>query len=125
MALIGYFEGTDSQLLTRLVARGHDTLPLSNGVDNYGLYVHDISKKDGIDVVIGYLHKAMTNEGETITTEEVLSGCTKLKIPVLLMIPAEEILGLKKRLGTLSPTARFVEPSHALREIEELIELNK
>ena len=123
MALIGYFEGTDSQLLTRLVARGHDTLPLGNGVDNYGLYVHDISKKDGIDVVVGYLHKAMTNKGETITTEEVLSACTKLEIPVLLMIPAEEIRGLKKRLEPPSPTTRFIEPSHALREIEEILDL--
>jgi len=121
MALIGYFEGTDSQLLTRLVARGHDTLPLGNGVDNYGLYIHDLSEKDGIDVVVGYLHKAMTNKGEAITTEEVLSACTKLEIPVLLMIPAEEIRNLKKRLEPPSPTTRFIEPSHALREIEELL----
>jgi hypothetical protein len=122
MALIGYFEGTDSQLLTRLVARGHDTLPLSNGVDNYGLYVRDISKKDGIDIVIGYLHKAMTNKGESITTEEVLSACTKLRIPVLLMIPAEEIRNLKKRLEPPSATTQFIEPSHALAEIERLLE---
>lgn len=119
--MIGYFEGTDSELLTRLISRGHDTLPLGNGIDNYGLYVGDITEKDGIDVVIGYLHKAMTNKGEKITAEDVLSACTELEIPVLLMIPAEEIRNLKKRLGSLSPTAQFIEPSHVLKEVEKII----
>ncbi|MCP4229576.1 MAG: hypothetical protein GY771_05455 [bacterium] len=123
MAQIGYFEGTDSEFLTRLVARGHETLPLGNGVDNYGKDARKLTMKDGIDVVVGYLHKVMTVEGVDITTEQVLSACTKLEIPVLLMIPAEEIRGLKTRLGALSPTARFIEPSHVLVEIEELLDL--
>ena len=37
--IVGYFEGTDSTLLTALVCDGYDTVPISNGFDNHGMHV--------------------------------------------------------------------------------------
>jgi len=56
MATVGYLEGTDSTILTRLAVSGIDTLPLSNGVDGHGKYVNHLSKGE-VDVVVGYAHK--------------------------------------------------------------------
>ena len=36
--IVGYFEGTDSTLLTALVCDGYDTVPISNGFDNHGMH---------------------------------------------------------------------------------------
>ena len=33
---VGYFDGTDSTLLTNLVLNGCDTVPISNGSDRHG-----------------------------------------------------------------------------------------
>ena len=60
MARIGYFEGTDPLLLTRLAVEGIETLPLSNTWDHYGKYVNHLYR-DEVDVIVGYLHKVDQN----------------------------------------------------------------
>lgn len=36
MAIVGYWEGTELALLSKLYAQGYAGLPLGNGVDDYG-----------------------------------------------------------------------------------------
>ena len=50
---VGYFEGTDSTLLTSLICAGFDTLPVSNGVDHHGKNVRRINQQEKYDILIG------------------------------------------------------------------------
>ena len=50
---VGYFDGTDSRLLTALVCDGYDTIPVSNGRDNHGHHVLLINDKNRVDLLIG------------------------------------------------------------------------
>ena len=59
---IGYFEGTDSALLTDLVCDEYDTLPISNGFDNHGMHVRIINNENKVDLLIGYVHKIFAPE---------------------------------------------------------------
>ena len=59
MVTVGYLEGTDPVMLSRLAAGGVGTLPLSNGVDNHGKFINAITERDEIDLVVGPLHKIM------------------------------------------------------------------
>ena len=47
---VGYFEGTDSPLLTALICDGYDTIPISNGYDNHGAHVRMINQESQIDL---------------------------------------------------------------------------
>ena len=51
--IVGYFEGTDSTLLTGLVCDGYDTVPISNGFDNHGMHVRIINNENKVDLLIG------------------------------------------------------------------------
>jgi len=44
MAIIGYLEGTNPDVLSSLIARGHDTVPIGNGWDNHGKYIVTLQK---------------------------------------------------------------------------------
>ena len=62
MATIGYLEGTDPLVLSRLAVKGIGTLPLSNGFDNHGKFINTITEHDQISLVVGYLHKIMRTQ---------------------------------------------------------------
>jgi len=49
---VGYFEGTDPLLLTKLSAEGIETLPIGNTWDGHRKYVNHLSK-DEVNVVVG------------------------------------------------------------------------
>ena len=60
--IVGYFEGTDSTLLTALVCDGYDTVPISNGFDNHGMHVRIINNENKVDLLVGYVHKIFAPE---------------------------------------------------------------
>ena len=69
--IIGYFDGMDSALLTDLVCEGYDTLPISNGFDNHGMNVRIINNENRVDILVTYLHKIYSPEGETPSADGV------------------------------------------------------
>src|SRR5512141_2432946 len=89
---VGYFDGTDSRLLTALVCDGYDTIPVSNGRDNHGRHARLINDKNRFDLLIGYVHKIIAPDGEAreksdLTAEDLFRICRILDIPLLLEIP--------------------------------------
>jgi hypothetical protein len=89
---VGYFEGTDSLLLTALVCDGHDTIPVSNGRDHHGNHIGLINDKNRVDLLIAYVHKILAptsapREKSDVTFQDVFHICRIYGIPLLLEIP--------------------------------------
>lgn len=122
MKTVGYLEGTDPILLTRLVAKGYGTVPLSNGWDNHGKYIGHITKGDDISVVIGYLHKVMPLPGQDLEVGDVLFACRIHKIPVLLIVPKEFHRQVAKSLGDVGDMLYMVDPKNIFTRLTELLE---
>lgn len=89
---VGYFEGTDSTLLTALVLEGYDTLPMSNGRDSHGRHVRLLNDKERVDLLISYPHKLFApdesiREKTDVTFQDVFHICRTYDIPLLLEVP--------------------------------------
>jgi len=110
MKTVGYLEGTHALYLTRLVAKGIDTLPLSNGADNHGKYVGLLSKSDNISLVVGYLHKVIPTAEHGIAPKDMLYSCRLHKIPVMLIVPSELQADAKKILKEAADDVMLVDP---------------
>ncbi len=121
MRKIGYFEGTDSKILTALAAEGIDTLPLGNGDDGYGKYVGHITKADNLSVVVGYLHKVIPLSEQANKPSDILYSCTVHKVPVVLLVPEQIHEKAKKVLGNVAEKVKLVIPENALDEIMKFI----
>ncbi|MBN1286699.1 MAG: hypothetical protein JXB47_14975 [Anaerolineae bacterium] len=115
MATVGYMEGTDPLILTRLNLDGIGTTPLGNGFDGHGKYVGHLTKQDVISLVITYLHKILPTTDMPIGARDFLSACRTHDIPVVVLVPedkiarAQEILGeqSKLRLTMVSPEKAY------------------
>jgi len=121
LARVGYFEGTDPLLLTKLAAEGVETLPVANTWDGHGKYVNHLSKGE-VNVVVGYLHKVIPAESVrtsslSLMIDNMLSACKINDIPVLLIVPATLQDKAKKILGDIGPNVHIV----ALEELEAQI----
>ena len=125
LARIGYFEGTDPLLLTKLAAEGVETLPIANTWDGHGKYVNHLGKGE-VNVVVGYLHKVLPAE-ETRTAllslmlDHLLSACKVYEIPVLLIVPATLHEKAKKILGDAGPNIHLVAPEELEAEIRRYL----
>ena len=121
---IGYFEGTDSTLLTALVCDGIDTVPVSNGYDNYGSDVRLINDQNRYDLLIGYLHKVYAPETHVETHfkfQDVAHLCRTYSIPLLLEVP-DALKGKAQALLDDPPdVVRFVDPSEILDAAREIL----
>ncbi|MBD3285287.1 hypothetical protein GF359_02630 [candidate division WOR-3 bacterium] len=113
MKKIGYLEGTDPTLLTKLAIAGHGTLPLGNGWDNHGKYVNHLSKEDNIDAVVGYFHKVFPPEGEPQGPGDMLFACRSHKIPVFLLVNKENQKEAKSTLKSIGRGVTLVDPAEA------------
>ena len=111
MAIVGYLEGTDPLLLTKLAIEGVDTAPLSNGFDNHGKYINHVTREDGISAVIGYLHKIMPTRDVAVTPRDLLSACLTHEIPVLLIVEKSDHEKARQLLGEVGDRVRLVDPS--------------
>ena len=107
MPIIGYFEGTDPVVLSKLTAQGVQTLPLSNGMDNHGKDINLVTREDGMSLIVGYLHKIVPVEGIVLRIEDVLQNCRVQSIPVCIIIsPGDEVLA-EKLLGEFVTYVQF------------------
>ena len=122
---VGYFDGTDSTLLTALVCDGYDTIPVSNGRDNHGPHVRLINDKNRVDLLIAYLDKIIAPDGEAreegdVIFQDLFRICRILEIPLLLEVPtalqpkAVELLENPPDIVTLVDPADTLEVARSL-----------
>ena len=123
MATIGYLEGTDSLVLTRLAARGVGTLPVGNGFDNHGKFITTISERDAIDLVVGYLHKILRTEHRGFLTKDLLQSCLDYGIPVLVVVPEAEQVAARQVLGAIGESVTLVDPGILYDTIASMVGL--
>ena len=121
MATVGYLEGTDPQVLTRLAAAGVGTLPLSNGFDMHGRYVNHLTRQDGVGAVVGYLHKVLPYNGAPVTPRDLLYACLTHDIPVLLIVGQPEHEAARKLLGEVRDRVELVDPANLYSAIMRVI----
>ena len=123
MATIGYLEGTDPLVLTRLAARGVGTLPVGNGADNHGKFITTISGRDDIDLVVGYLHMIMRTEHQGFLTKDLLQSCLDDGIPILIVVPEADQSIARQALGALSDAIVLVDPGALYDQIAQMLQL--
>ena len=123
--VIGYFEGTDSALLTDLVCDEHDTVPISNGFDNHGMHVRIINNENRVDVLIGYVHKIYAIEGSMasggVTYQDIFHVCRAFDIPLLLEVHN----GLQEKARNLftdiPDLVEFVDPAEMHERLQDIL----
>lgn len=121
MAIVGYLEGTDPLVLTKLAAKGIGTIPLSNGFDNHGKYINHLTNEDNVSVVIGYLHKVMPTSVMTLTPRDLLFACLTHEIPVLLIAEKSDHEEVKRLLGDIADRVRLVVPGGLYEAVLETV----
>ena len=123
--VIGYFDGTDSTLLTELVCDEYDTVPISNGFDNHGMNVRIINNENRVDLLIGYVHKifapADTVHPGGVTYQDIFHVCRTFELPLLLEV--HENLHEKARalFDDIPDCVHFVDPSNMLERTREAL----
>jgi hypothetical protein len=112
MATIGYLQGVDPLLLTRLAVRGIGTLPISNGFDNHGKFINAITERDEIDLVVGHLHKVLRTQRQGFLVEDLLQSCLGCGVPVLIIVPEADKPAARRLLGDAGEHVALVSPEH-------------
>ena len=125
MARVGYFEGTDSLLLSKLAAEGIETLPIANTLDGHGKNINQLGKGE-VNVVVGYLHKVIPAEPLRTSSfhfmlDKMLSACKAHNIPVLLIAPATLHDKAKNILGDAGPNVHVVAPEEIEAQVRKYL----
>jgi len=123
MATVGYLGGTDPLVLTRLAARGVGTLPLSNGVDNHGKFITSVSGRDGIDLIVGYLHKLARTQRQGFYPRDLLQPCVDFGITVIVVVPEADQALARQILGPASEFTKLVDPDRLYDTIVQELNL--
>ncbi|MBS3788074.1 hypothetical protein KGY79_07780 [Candidatus Bipolaricaulota bacterium] len=122
MALIGYMEGTDPDLLSSLCAQGNDTLPLGNGTDGHGKYIAHVTSSDDFDVIISYLHKLVSVTGmEHVSIDDRLFACRRHDIPVIIVVPDKFKEKAKENMDESRGYVDLVSPEELEAKVMEII----
>ena len=124
MCVIGYLEGTDPLYLSKLVAEGYDTMPLSNGADNHGKYIGLVTKSEGIEMIVGFFHKIVPPIGMNMTCNDILYSAKLHKIPVILVAPAESHDQAIKKLGKAAKIVTLITPEQLWDTTMKLLKKN-
>ena len=117
MKVIGYMEGTNSELLTNLMLDGYETLPLANGWDNHGKYIAHVNKTDNLNLVVGYLHKFIPVAKEFQIGVEILSSLKAYGIPVVFIVPKAKQIEANKLLRGRGLRYEFADPDNLFADI--------
>lgn len=120
MKKLGYMDGTDPLLLTKLAAAGVETAPLGNGYDNVGRYLGYINPSDGIDAVVGYFHKFLPLEG-AVCASDLLKPCAIHNIPVFVIAPDDVSAKSQELMGDCGANVKFVDPAKVADELMKLV----
>ncbi len=117
---IGYFEGTDSTLLTSFICSGFDTLPVSNGVDSHGKSVYRINDKEKYDLLIGYVHKLYHPDRLKLPYQKLFHICSTYGIPLLIEVPSAQQDAAKALMPGAPDVVEFLDPSEILHRALQL-----
>lgn len=122
---VGYFEGTDSTLLTDLVCDGYDTLPISNGFDNHGMHVRIINNENRVDVLVGYVHKIFAPQDDTptgaVTYQDIFHVCRTFQVPLILEVSTRLHEKAKTLFEDIPDVVEFVDPSQMYPRVSEIL----
>ena len=113
---VGYFEGTDPAVLTSLICDNCDTLPISNGFDNYGQHVRLLNEERKVDLLIGYLHKIIAPAGADTQAEDIVRVCEIYQIPFLLIVPQPLHQCARRKLRHWPDEVQMVDPAKVLEQ---------
>lgn len=111
---VGYFEGTDSAVLTSLICDGYDTIPISNGLDSHGKHVRLLNEETKVNVLIGYFHKIYAPVGLKTQAEDMFHLCQTYGIPFLVIVPRDLHDCARKKLDSCPEVVQFVDPADIL-----------
>lgn len=118
---IGYLNGVDPMVLTRLSAEGIGTLPLSNGWDDHGKYIAHVTPADGFSAIVAPLHKVMAAPGDPVGPKDVLTSVMDSGIPLFIVAPKEIH---KKARGIINEeNIQFVDPKDLFQELRKALKL--
>ena len=120
MKIIGYMEGTDSQVLTQLMLEGYETYPLSNVFDYHGKNITLLTTEDHISLVVGYLHKFIPIAPQFSLTD-ILSSVKVYKIPIIIIVPKEIQDEADKMVAEMGIDYKLVDPADLLKVILETL----
>jgi hypothetical protein len=112
MKTIGYLDGTDPGMLTRLILAGYETLPISNGWDGHGKPINLLMPYDNISVIVGYLHKFLRLADMRIT-EAMLSSVKAYEIPLVFIVPTGVHEEARKLVAALGVKHSIADPADA------------
>jgi hypothetical protein len=121
---IGYFEGTDSRILTNLVCDGHLTLPVSNGYDSHGRHVRLINEEKRYDLLIGYLHKIFSPSNLDLnytSYQDIFHVCRTYRVPLLLEVPAELHEKARALFDEVPDIVQFVDPADTIAVAKRIL----
>ncbi|UCE09032.1 MAG: hypothetical protein JSW61_08545 [Candidatus Thorarchaeota archaeon] len=132
MKTVGYFDGIDPELLTRIAANGFCTLPLANDFDNYGKLASHLEPGD-VDLILGYLHKIVPplracddktspDAFRGLRPVDLLYRARSYSIPVLIVVPGEYHKQAKKLLGEAAEFVKIVKPEDLEKKVKEILE---
>lgn len=119
---IGYFEGTDSRLLTNLIMSGFDTLPVSNGADNHGQSIMLTNSQNRYDLLIGYLHKLTAPDDDDVQAHHIFHICKTYEIPLLIEVPEQLHDCAWKVLPNVPDQVELLDPRDTFGRAVELLQ---
>ncbi|MFW9982563.1 MAG: hypothetical protein ACFFE3_11670 [Candidatus Thorarchaeota archaeon] len=113
MTTVGYFDGTDPILLTKLAVNGFCTVPLGNGWDGHGKLATLIEPGE-VDIIIVHLHKLLPpkdeEKGVIPTPVNLLYRAKTYKIPVFVIVPKEFHKAAEELLDEAAEFVEIVAP---------------
>lgn len=121
---IGYFDGTDPDLLTALVCAGHDTMPIANGLDNHGQHARLINDHNRYDLLISPLYKIYAPEdhdSDTVTYQDVFRTCRTYSIPLIINVPRALDARARELLGPMPDVVRLVDADDVFTVAQEIL----
>jgi hypothetical protein len=121
MKKIGYMDGTDPLLLSKLAAAGVETAPLGNGYDNAGRYIGYLNPADGIDAVVGYFHKFLPLNDSNVCAADLLKPCQIHNIPVYIIVAQEDRANAQKIMGDCGSSVKYVDPGEVAAELLKVV----
>ncbi len=124
MKTVGYFDGTDANLLSKLAASGFCTLPIGNEWDNHGKVASHLEPGE-VHLIITYLHKLLPAR-EVVKKAipipmDLLYPAKTYNIPVLVVVPEGYQKEAKKVLGEVSEFVEIIAPDSLEEKVREIL----
>ena len=104
-----------------LVGATDETLPFSNSWDNHGKFIAQITRRDNLELVIGWLHKFIPITKE-LGFGDVLAPLRIYEIPVVFIVPDNLQKKAHDLLADKAVTYRLADPAVVTSTVFEMLE---